>query len=107
VVATGGFFIRPALTGEAILTAGSAKLVFEDHSTDNFCGVILIGPFNCMPTGVAESVVKPYARQQGIPYLTFETDGGPMPPNLRSQVEVHILRSKIYAAEHQPGPRAQ
>lgn len=102
IVGTGSFFMRPALAGEAILTAGSAKLAFEDHSSDNFCGIILIGPFNCMPTGVAESVMKPYARKHGIPYLTFETDGGPLPPNLRSQIEVHILRSRIYAAEHVP-----
>jgi len=106
VVRAGSDFVHPSLTGEAILTAGSTKLAFEHSPTENYCGTIFIGPFNCMPTGVAESVTKPYARKNGIPLLIFETDGGPMPPNFKSQMEVHLLRSKIYAAEHGVRPPA-
>ena len=29
--------------------------------------------------------------------VMFETDGGPLTPNFRSQMEVHILRSRRYA----------
>jgi hypothetical protein len=43
--------------------------------------------------------MKPYVREQGIPYLTFETDGGPLTPNFRSQMEVHMLRCRAYAEE--------
>ena len=100
VVRAGSAFVPPALAGEAILTAGATSLSFKD-SSDNYCGAIFIGPFNCMPTGVAESVMKPYAREQGIPYLTFETDGGPLTPNFRSQMEVHMLRCRAWAKEHQ------
>ena len=99
VVEEGSPFVNPALAGEAVLTAGATKLVFENSPKENYCGVIFIGPFNCMPTGVSESVIKPYARKREIPFLTFETDGGPMTPNFRSQMEVHMLRSKIYARE--------
>jgi predicted nucleotide-binding protein (sugar kinase/HSP70/actin superfamily) len=97
VVRRGSCFINPALYGEAILTAGSAVQMMEHAPKENYCGVVFIGPFNCMPTGVAESVIKPYARENAIPYLTFETDGGPIPSNLQSQMEVHVLRSRRYA----------
>ncbi|MFC1498271.1 acyl-CoA dehydratase activase-related protein, partial [Verrucomicrobiota bacterium] len=99
VVRRGADFIHPALTGEAILSAGSAYEVMEHSPLENYCGVVFIGPFNCMPTGVAESVIKPYARKKGIPYLTFETDAGPMPSNFKSQMEVHMLRAKRYALQ--------
>ena len=104
VIDAGGSFIHPALTGEAILTAGSTRVAFEESPGEHYSGVVFIGPFNCMPTGVAESVTKPYARKRGIPMLVFETDGGPMTPNFRSQMEVHMLRSRIYAAEHNGHP---
>ncbi len=97
VVSNGMHFINPALCGEAILTVGAAKQVMEHSSCEKYCGVVFIGPFNCMPNGVAESVMKPYAREAGIPYLTFETDGGPLPSNFRSQMEVHVLRAKRYS----------
>lgn len=97
IVRAGSTFINPSLMGEAILTSGSAKVAFEHGQEERYCGVIFIGPFNCMPTGVAESVTKPYARKNELPLLIFETDGGPLPPNFRSQMEVHVLRSKIRA----------
>lgn len=97
IVRAGSTFINPALMGEAILTSGSAKVAAEHGGNEHYCGVIFIGPFNCMPTGLAESVTKPYARKNGIPLLIFETDGTPMTPNFRSQMEVHLMRSKIIA----------
>jgi predicted nucleotide-binding protein (sugar kinase/HSP70/actin superfamily) len=100
VTRAGAQFVHPALGGEAILSAGSAKMMMEDARGEKYAGVVFIGPFNCMPTGVAESLTKPYARANGVPYLTFETDGGPMTPNFQSQMEVHILRAKRYAREH-------
>ena len=94
IVRRGAGFMSPALTGEAIVSAGSACEVMEHAPEENYCGVVFIGPFNCMPTGVAESLIKPYARKKGIPYLTFETDAGPVPPNVKSQMEVHMLRAR-------------
>jgi predicted nucleotide-binding protein (sugar kinase/HSP70/actin superfamily) len=101
VVRDGAEFVHPSLSGEAILSAGSTRRLMEHAPDENYCGVVFIGPFNCMPTGIAESVVKPYARRVGIPYVTFETDAGPIPPNLRSQVEVHLLRARRYHASRQ------
>lgn len=99
IVRRGACFINPALVGEAVLSVGAAGEIMKDSSQTDYCGIIFIGPFNCMPAGVAESVIKPYARKKGMPYLTFETDGGPLPPNLQSQMEVHMLRAKRHAAE--------
>ena len=96
IVRRGAGFMNPALTGEAIISAGSARQMMEHAPGENYCGVVFIGPFNCMPTGVAESLIKPYARRQGIPYLTFETDAGPIPPNVKNQMEVHMLRARRY-----------
>jgi len=45
--------INPELTGEAILTTGAVT----NEVVDNYCGVISIGPFGCMPTRVAEAVL--------------------------------------------------
>ncbi|MCX7591858.1 MAG: acyl-CoA dehydratase activase-related protein, partial [Kiritimatiellae bacterium] len=89
IVRLGARFLNPALRGEAILTVGAALKHLEHCPHENYCGLILIGPFNCMPTGVAEAILKPYLRRRGIPFLTFQTDGGPIPSNLRAQMEVH------------------
>jgi len=96
IVRRGAGFMSPALGGEAIVSVGSASEAMEHAPDENYCGVVFIGPFNCMPNGVAESLVKPYARRKGIPYLTFETDAGPIPPNTRSQMEVHMVRARRY-----------
>ena len=93
VVKAGSKFINPALCGEAILSAGVADEAI--HSSHNkYDGIIFIGPFNCMPTGVAESVIKPHARNSKMPYITFDTDGGPLSPNFVNQLEVNIMRVK-------------
>lgn len=46
--------ISPALTGEAILTIGSAITEIVDEVS----GVISIGPFGCMPGRIAEAVIS-------------------------------------------------
>jgi predicted nucleotide-binding protein (sugar kinase/HSP70/actin superfamily) len=99
VVRRGARYLHPALTGEAILTVGSAVDVLDFPGRENWLGLILIGPFNCMPAGVAESLLKPLARRRGVPWLTLECDGTPWPSNTLRQIEVHIRRVKDYAGE--------
>ena len=99
IVQCGSQDLHPSLAGEAILSSGCVRHLFYKNSSEKYCGTILIGPFNCMPTGIAESLIKPHARRKNIPYLTFETDGSPIPLNLRNQIEVHLLRSKRYAEQ--------
>jgi predicted CoA-substrate-specific enzyme activase len=106
VIETGADFISPSLFGEAILTVGASIESLQHSPGENYHGVAVIGPFNCMPRGVAESVLKPHSRQDDVPLLVVETDGSPLTPSVRSQVEVHIrrvLRRAAAAAGASPG----
>ena len=79
--------------GECILTVGlSMREILHDS-----CGVISIGPFGCMPSRVAEAVLKKEMNAEGklrmnipfpqllrcsrksrsFPFLAIETDGSP------------------------------
>ncbi len=99
-------FLNPKLTGEAILTLGAA--LFE--SIDRYDGVISIGPFGCMPTRIAESVVERGLDHQrensnqlkreifqavgSIPILFFESDGNPFTPTIESRLESFVVQAK-------------
>jgi predicted nucleotide-binding protein (sugar kinase/HSP70/actin superfamily) len=98
--------IDPELAGEAILTVGSA--LYEVIT--NVSGVISLGPFGCMPSRVAESILnsemnaegKVAAEKRGIeiseeindlPYLAIETDGNLYPQIIQSKIEIFILQT--------------
>jgi len=42
---------------------------------EGYDGVILIGPFNCLPHRVSEAILKPLSLQRGMPMLSYESDG--------------------------------
>jgi len=50
----------------------------------------VIGPFNCLPYRISEAVLKPLSLRQGMPILTYESDGYAVSPSFIRQVEVHI-----------------
>jgi predicted CoA-substrate-specific enzyme activase len=99
--------ISPELTGEAILTAGSAITeVIEEVS-----GVISIGPFSCMPARIAESVInvkmndkkreiaedkelveKVMKHYPALPFLAIETDGNAFPQVIEAKLEIFCLQ---------------
>ncbi len=103
-------YIAPELTGEAILTVGSA--LTEIVST--VCGVIAIGPFGCMPNRLSEAILSktmtgqtklatdptnPYLKAvlsdiQDLPFLAIESDGSPFPQLINAKVESFCLRAK-------------
>jgi len=64
---------------------GSMNAKYEGYD-----GIILIGPFNCLPFRISEVVLKPLSIQQGMPLLTYETDGCAVTPAVLRQVDVHI-----------------
>lgn len=101
VIETGADFISPSLFGEAILTVGASVESLQHSPEENYHGVSVIGPFNCMPRGVAESILKPHSRQDDLPLLVVETDGTPLLPDVRSKIEVHIRRVLRRAAATQ------
>ena len=78
--------ISPAIVGEAIPTVG--KGVAADH--EGYHGIIMIGPFNCLPFRISEAILKPYSIQENIPLLVYESDGFSVSPAFLRQVEVHI-----------------
>lgn len=78
--------ISPKIFGEITPTVGrSLNAEYEGYD-----GIILIGPFNCLPFRISESILKPLSIQQGMPLLTYETDGCPVAPAVLRQVDVHI-----------------
>jgi predicted nucleotide-binding protein (sugar kinase/HSP70/actin superfamily) len=96
--------ISEDLLGEAILTVGSSLREIIDSS----CVVISIGPFGCMPSRVAESILNKVMNKNGketaskkqlnlkinnLPFLAIETDGNIFPPLLLSKIEIFILQA--------------
>lgn len=99
-------YLNPKLTGEAVLTVGA--VLFE--SIDRYDGIMSIGPFGCMPTRIAESVVErglEHARNNSnklkreifqavgsIPILFFESDGNPFTSTIESRLESFVVQVK-------------
>lgn len=95
--------------GEAILTVG---LGLREILNDS-CGVISIGPFGCMPSRVAEAILKKEMNLVGkkrmqvkqeanlnlsefdnFPFLAIETDGSPFPQLIEANLESFVLQAK-------------
>ncbi len=101
--------INPQLTGEAILTVGSAITEVPRH----YCGVIAIGPFGCMPNRLSEAILSKEmgqgwqlmaGRGRGVsrhlkeniyelPFLAIESDGNPFPQVIRAKMEVFLSQA--------------
>ncbi|MBN2559458.1 MAG: hypothetical protein JXQ75_00820 [Phycisphaerae bacterium] len=78
--------ISPAVFGEAIPTVGKALAARDE----GYQGIIVVGPFNCLPFRISEAILKPYCIQQRMPILTYESDGFSVSPSFLRQVDVHI-----------------
>ncbi len=99
--------ISPKLTGETILTVGSAITeVIEEVS-----GVLSIGPFGCMPARIAEAIISESMNQKklhiardqklvqkvmehypSLPFLSIETDGNTFPQVIEARLETFCLQ---------------
>ncbi len=94
---------------ESLLTVGLGMREILAPS----CGVISIGPFGCMPSRVAESVLKNEMTREGIsrmkgwkrktrklngmetlPFLAIETDGLEFPQLTQANLEAFMLKAK-------------
>jgi len=100
--------ISPQLSGEAILTVGTAITEIVDHVD----GIISIGPFGCMPSRIAEAIlneklskykdkvsehqlVKDVLEQYpNLPFLSIETDGNAFPQVIDIRLEAFALQVK-------------
>ncbi|MCD6545284.1 MAG: 2-hydroxyglutaryl-CoA dehydratase [Thermotogae bacterium] len=92
------------VTGEAILTIGTAlyEIVRE------YDGVISIGPFGCMPSRIAEAIIKrgisdlknsndkrvrEVAKIAGdFPVVSLESDGNPFSPIIESRLDAFVVQ---------------
>ncbi len=101
--------INENFRGEAILTVGlGLREILHDS-----CGIISIGPFGCMPSRVAESILKRemnvegksripgwekkaknYSDIENFPFLSIETDGSPFPQLIEANMEAFILQAR-------------
>ena len=101
--------INPQLTGEAILTLSCAL----NDVIDRVDGVISIGPFGCMPSRIAESMIKQTIDTEKtnishnpqlaakvllshphLPFISIESDGSPFPPVIEAGLESFVLQAK-------------
>ncbi|MFW6266226.1 MAG: acyl-CoA dehydratase activase [Halanaerobiales bacterium] len=107
--------ISPELTGEAILTIGSTL----DEIVEDVDGVIIIGPFGCMPHRVAESILSESLEEEkekliedkemkklmdkfsSLPFLAIETDGSVFPQVIEARLEAFILQVERMNRENQ------
>ena len=78
--------ISPAIFGEAIPIVGKGATAMDE----GYRGIIVIGPFNCMPLRISEAILKPLSFPNRIPILSYESDGFSVSPAFMRQVEVHI-----------------
>jgi predicted nucleotide-binding protein (sugar kinase/HSP70/actin superfamily) len=93
--------ISPKIYGEVIPTVGDGVRA----QVEGYDGIIIIGPFNCLPFRIAEAILKPLSIRRGMPILTYESDGYAVSPSFIRQVEVHTqqvlehrARNPIHAA---------
>jgi predicted nucleotide-binding protein (sugar kinase/HSP70/actin superfamily) len=77
--------ISPKIYGEVIPTVGDGVRA----QVEGYDGIIIIGPFNCLPFRIAEAILKPLSIRRGMPILTYESDGYAVSPSFIRQVEVH------------------
>jgi hypothetical protein len=98
--------VSPAIYGEIIPTVGKGV----EASDEGYDGIILIGPFNCLPYRISEAILKPLCIQRGLPMLSYESDGYAVAPSFLRQVDVHIQqvleRDERNRHEPQTAPRA-
>jgi predicted nucleotide-binding protein (sugar kinase/HSP70/actin superfamily) len=86
--------VSPTLYGEVIPTVGKGL----DADREGYDGVIVIGPFNCLPYRISEAILKPLSMQRGMPILTYESDGYAVSPSVLRQVDVHVQQVIEHAA---------
>lgn len=116
LIEAGEKYVSPRLTGEAILTIGAALHEILHPA----CGIISIGPFGCMPSRVAESILSEKfttgekmklllerngdstsafesvlkGKDRKLPFLAIETDGNAFPQIIEARLEAFALQAR-------------
>ncbi|MFO7881934.1 MAG: acyl-CoA dehydratase activase [Kosmotogaceae bacterium] len=98
--------LNPRLTGEAIITIGTALY----DIVDRYEGIISIGPFGCMPSRIAEAIIKKgvtslkngadglkakvFETLGDVPIMYLEADGNPFTPTVENRLEALVVQVK-------------
>ncbi|MBI5672601.1 MAG: hypothetical protein HZC50_04935 [Nitrospirae bacterium] len=90
----GAEHVSPAIYGELLPTVGKGL----EAAREGYDGMLVIGPFNCLPYRISEAILKPLSIRQGMPILTYESDGYAVSPSVLRQVDVHIQQVLEHAA---------
>ncbi|THJ16562.1 MAG: hypothetical protein CAF42_011430 [Nitrospira sp. CG24B] len=90
----GAEHVSPAIYGELLPTVGKGI----EAAREGYDGMLVIGPFNCLPYRISEAILKPLSAEQGLPILTYESDGYAVSPSVLRQVDVHIQQVLEHAA---------
>ncbi|AEH50459.1 acyl-CoA dehydratase activase [Pseudothermotoga thermarum] len=94
-------YLNPSLTGEAILTIGATITEVGEY----YDGVILIGPFACMPSRIAEAIIKKALEEKGklenkpLPFIAIEVDGNPFSPSVEARIDSLVSQVKSIKKE--------
>jgi predicted nucleotide-binding protein (sugar kinase/HSP70/actin superfamily) len=91
---TASDYVSPGIYGEIIPTVGRGL----EAEAEGYDGIIIIGPFNCLPFRISEAILKPLSIRHGMPVLTYESDGYAVSPSVLRQVDVHIQQVLEHAA---------
>jgi predicted nucleotide-binding protein (sugar kinase/HSP70/actin superfamily) len=126
-MASGSHLLNENFRGECILTVGLGLREILNGSS----GVVSIGPFGCMPSRVAEAVLKKEMNASGklrmnipfrnrellreipeFPFLAIETDGSPFPQLVEANLEAFVAqvqrvhdKTKHFADRKSPATR--
>jgi predicted CoA-substrate-specific enzyme activase len=92
--------VSPGIYGEIVPTVGRGV----EAESEGYDGIIIIGPFNCLPFRISEAILKPLSIRRGMPVLTYESDGYAVSPSVLRQVDVHIQQVLEHAARTGLGP---
>ena len=92
----GAKHVSPAIYGELLPTVGKGL----EAAHEGYDGMLVIGPFNCLPYRISEAILKPLGIQQGMPILTYESDGYAVSPSVLRQVDVHIQQVLEHSARN-------
>ena len=87
-------YVSPVIYGEILPTVGRGL----EAEAEGYDGIIIIGPFNCLPFRISEAILKPFGIRHGMPVLTYESDGYAVSPSVLRQVDVHIQQVLEHAA---------
>ena len=90
----GAEHVSPAIYGELLPTVGKGI----EAAREGYDGMLVIGPFNCLSYRISEAILKPLSVEQGLPILTYESDGYAVSPSVLRQVDVHIQQVLEHAA---------